>query len=177
MPKTFPVVSVAKIIPVVPADAPTGIVPGNAQRYPAISIEKRGTGSYLSQVQQERILHRDFIGQSIRKISREEHRDFRTIAKVLWNNPAKLKEHLEQSRAAFYALTTCALETIRRAMENGDSQLAYKLLTDAGVVPQPGQIPGVMESENSETPETTLKNKLLAEFVEMAIERAKDYPL
>ena len=39
------------------------------------------------------------------------------------------------------------------------------------------QIACVMESENSETPETTLKNKLLAEFVEIAIERVKDYGL
>jgi len=38
-----------------------------------------------------------------------------------------LKEHLEAGRALFYALTTQALETIRRAMGDGDAQLAYRL--------------------------------------------------
>jgi len=119
----------------------------------AISIRKRGTGSYIPPALQECILHRHFIGQSMPTISREEHRDFGTVAEVLRNNPARLREHLEGGRAAFYALTTGALETIRRAMENGDAEMAYRLLTDCGEVPQPGQIPGVMESENFETPE------------------------
>lgn len=109
-------------------------------------------------------------------ISREEHRDFRTVAKVIRNNPAKLKEHLEAGRALFYALTTQALETIRRAMEDGDAQLAYRLLVDAGVVPKPGETPGLMESERSETPETRAKKKYVAELVDQAVERAADYP-
>jgi hypothetical protein len=137
----------------------------------AISIRKRGTGSYIPPALQERILHRHFIGQSMPTISREEHRDFGTVAKVLRNNPARLREHLEGGRAAFYALTTGALETIRRAMENGDAEMAYRLLTDCGEVPQPGQIPGVMESENFETPETSDKKKHVAELVELANER------
>jgi hypothetical protein len=91
--------------------------------------------------QQERILHRHLMAESMRRISREEHRDFRTIAKVIRINPARLKEHLEQSRAQFYVLTTLALDTIQQAMETGDAEMAYRLLIDAGVVPKPGQIP------------------------------------
>ena len=143
MPKTFPVIPTAKVIsPAVAAVQPTGIVPGDVQQYPAISREKRGSASYVPPAQQERILQRHLMGESMRRISREEHRDFRTVAKVLRNNPAKLKEHLELSRAQFFALTTQALETIRRAMEKGDAHLAYKLQTDAGVVPQPGNFRG-----------------------------------
>jgi DNA-binding transcriptional regulator YhcF (GntR family) len=74
-------------------------------------------------------------------------------------------------------LTTQALETIRRAMENGDARLAYRLLVDAGVVPQPGQISRLMESESSEAAETSAKKKYVVELVEQAIERAKDYHL
>jgi hypothetical protein len=110
-------------------------------------------------------------------ISREEHRDFRTVAKVIRDNPARLKEHLEHGRALFYALTTQALETIRRAMEKGDAELAYRLLIDAGVVPKPGETPGLMESESSETPETRAKKKRVAELVDQAMERAAEYPL
>jgi hypothetical protein len=174
MPTTF---RVAKVIQAGPAATPSRIVPSEAQQYPATSIEKRGSGTYVPAGQQERILHRHIIGQSVRMISREEHRDFRTVAKVIRNNPAKLNEHLEAGRALFYALTTQALETIRRAMENGDAQLAYRLLIDAGVVPKPGETPWVMESESPETPEASAKKKHVAELVELALERAADYPL
>ena len=93
-----------------------------------ISIKRRGNGWYVPRAQQERILNRHILGESIRKISREEHRDFRTVAKVLRNNPAKLREHLEICRAQFYALLPRALETISRALENGNTRLAQ----DAG---------------------------------------------
>jgi hypothetical protein len=96
-------------------------------QYPAISREKRGSASYVPPAQQERILHRHLMGESMRRISREEHRDFRTIAKVIRINPARLKEHLERSRAVFYALTTLALETICRALKNGDAPVGVQV--------------------------------------------------
>ena len=175
MPKTFPVIPVTKVIRAVPAVPPTRIVPGDVQQYPAISIEKRGSGSCVPPAQQERIVHRHVIGQSLRKISREEHRDFRTVAKVLRNNPAKLKEHLEAGRAQFYALTTQALETIRRAMEKGDAHLAYKLLVDAGVVPQ--QAMAGMATAPEQLTQDELTKKELGKVIQMAMERARDYDL
>jgi len=141
IPKTFAVILAPKAIRVVPAVPLTGIVPGDVKQCPAISIGRRGSGSYVPPAQQERILHRHLMAESMRRISREEHRDFRTIAKVIRINPARLKEHLEQSRAQFYVLTTLALDTIQQAMATGDAEMAYRLLIDAGVVPKPGQIP------------------------------------
>jgi hypothetical protein len=177
MPKTFPAISASKVIRAVPAVPLTGIVSDGLPHSPAISIEKRGVGSYVPPAQQQRILHRHLMGESMRRISREEHRDFRTIAKVIRNNPARLKEHLEAGRALFYALTTQALETIRLAMEDGDAQLAYRLLTDAGVVPKPGETPSLMGPADSESPETSARKKYAAELVDQAMERAADYPL
>jgi hypothetical protein len=106
-----------------------------------------------------------------------EHRDFRTIAKGLRNNPAKLKEHLELCRAKFYALLPWAIEAISRALENGNTRLAYKVLVDAGAVAPTGQFPWVTQPERPETPETIATKKLTDELVEMAIEPAKDYGL
>jgi len=83
------------------------------RQYPATSIKKRRNGSYVPPAQQGRILNRHILGESMRKISREEHRDFRTIAKILRNNPAKLREHLELCRAQFYAPLPCALEAMK----------------------------------------------------------------
>jgi hypothetical protein len=94
---------------------------------------------------------------------------------VLLFNAAKMKEHMEQSRAAFLGLTTQAIETVRQAMKRGDVQTAYRLLTDTGVVPQPGQIPWSMGPESSEPTELTAEGKYIAEFVETVMDRAKDY--
>jgi len=71
MPKALQIAP--KAIPAVSAAAPTRIVPGGVRQYPSTSIEKRGSGSYVPPAQQERILHRHVIGQSVRMISREEH--------------------------------------------------------------------------------------------------------
>ena len=53
-----------------------------------------------------------------------------------------------------HPLRSC-LGKIRWAMENGDSDLAYKLLVDTGVVPKLSETSGGVESENSETPEVS----------------------
>lgn len=53
--------------------------------------------------------------------------------------------------------------------------IAYRLLVDTGVVPLPGQIPYVIGPASSEIPEASAKNKYIAEFVETAMERAKEY--
>jgi len=60
-------------------------------------------------------------------------------------------------------------------MKRGDVQTAYRLLTDTGVVPQPGQIPWSMGPESSEPTELTAEGKYIAEFVETVMDRAKDY--
>lgn len=55
--------------------------------------------------------------------------------------------------------------------------IAYRLLVDTGVVPQPGQIPYVMGPASSETTELTAEEKFIAEFMETAIARAAGYGL
>jgi len=142
---------------------------GNTKGNTATSTKKRGTRPYGPPAQQQ---------HSVRTISREEHWDFCTVAKVLANNRAKLTErHMEQTRAAYCALTPQAVETLKRAMEKGDVRVAHRVLTEMGVVPQPSQIPYAPGLENSETGELTETKKYIAEFVEMAIERAADYGL
>ena len=52
--------------------------------------------------------------------------------------------------------------------------IAYRLLTDTGVVPQPGEI-AWSEPANSESPEASTKEKYIAEFVETVMVRAADH--
>jgi len=81
---------------------------------------------------------------------------------------------MERSRAAFLGLTTQAIETVRQALKKGNVVIAYRLLVDTGVVPQPGQIPYVLGAATSEKSELTAEQKYITEFVETVMERAKD---
>ena len=174
MPKTFSLIPAPKVIPAVPAVTPTGIVRRKIPQNASKGIEK---ALYVSMAQQQRIVQFREMGYSVRKISRTEKRHPRTVSKVLRFNAAKMQEHMERSRAAFMGLTTQAIQTVSEAMKKGNVAIAYRLLVDTGVVPQPGEIPWPAGPANSETPELTAKEKYIAEFVETAMERAGEYGL
>jgi hypothetical protein len=173
MPRTFPPVPAPKVIlPAASTSAPTGIVPGkmhqNAPNGASIAL-------YVPAAQQQRIVQLRQMGKSVREISRTEKRHRRTINKVLLVNADRMNDHMERSRAAFLGLTTQAIETVRQALKKGNVAIAYRLLVDTGVVPQPGQIPYLMGPASSGKPELTAEQKYVAEFVETVMERAKDY--
>ncbi|MGA8103833.1 MAG: hypothetical protein WB869_16860 [Candidatus Acidiferrales bacterium] len=136
MPKNDPVVPATKAIPpAASTPAPTGIARGTMPQNARKGTEK---ALYVPMAQQQRIVQLRQMGKSVREISRREKRRRRTVNKVLLFNAAKMKEHMERSRAAFLGLTTPALQTIRQAMKKGDVDIAYRLLVDTGVVPQLG---------------------------------------
>ncbi|MGA8233451.1 MAG: hypothetical protein WB795_18400 [Candidatus Acidiferrales bacterium] len=172
--KTFHVIPAPKVIPAVPAAPPTGIVPGKMHQN-APNGTKNANALYVPMAQQQRIVQLREMGKSVREISRREKRHRRTVTKVLLFNAAKMKEHMERSRQAFLRLTTEAIETVRQALKKGNVAIAYRLLVDTGVVPQPGQIPWSMAPASSESPELTAEQKYIAEFVETVMERAKDH--
>jgi hypothetical protein len=148
-----------------------GIVPG---KMPQNARNCTNEALYVPMAQQQRIVHLRQMGRSVREISRREKRHRRTVVKVLLVNADRMNEQMERSRTAFLGLTTQAIETVRQALKKGNVNIAYRLLVDAGVVPQPGQIP-VMGPVNSESPEASANEKYIAEFVETMMERAKDY--
>jgi hypothetical protein len=171
MPRTFPPVPAPKVIPAVPAAPPTGNVP---RKMPQNAPNGASIALYVPVAQQQRIVHLRQMGKSVREISRREKRHRRTVGKVLLVNADRMNEHMERSRAAFLGLTTQAIETVREALEKGNVAIAYRLLTDTGVVPRPGEI-AWSGPPNCESPEGSAKEKYIAECVETVMERAKDY--
>ncbi len=171
MAKKYPVNPVAKMVaPVHPADSVPRIGGGNSPQTATTSTKKRGRRKRLRD-------HQDTHPNG-RRISREDCWDFHAVENALGLNTAILKElEITATRAAFSGLAVPTLEAIRRAVADGDAELACKLLTHTGVVPQAARIPSPMESESPESPELSAKKKLLGELVEMAIERAQDYGL
>ena len=154
----------------IPSDAVTRIGSSKASQPAAKSSKKRGRG--------KRLPRPHATAPSGRVISREDRWDFHATEKVLARNAGMLRDlEIAAIRAAFSASAAPTLEAIHRAVADGDAELACKLLTHTGVVPQAARIPSPMESESPESPELSAKNKLLGELVEMAIERAQDYGL
>jgi hypothetical protein len=171
MPKTFSVVPAPKVIPAVPAGPPSGSVP---RKMPQNAPNGASIALYVPVAQQQRIVQLHQMGKSVREISRREKRHRRTVGKVLRVNADRMNEHMEQSRAAFLGLTTQAIETVRQALKKGNVNIAYRLLTNTGVVPQPGEI-AWSGPANFESPEASAKEKYIAEFVETVMVRAADH--
>jgi hypothetical protein len=114
----------------------TDIREGPNREKPEKGREKRNQHrvARIPPAKQERVRQRYLVGQSISMVSREERRDRRTIANVIQKTFAKLKEFIETNRAQFLALIPLARSAIKKGMENGQTDVAYKFLTDAGVV-------------------------------------------
>lgn len=166
MPKNFPVVPAPKVIPVA-AVPPTGNVP---RKMPQSAPNGTSIALSVPVAQQQRIVQLRQMGKSVREIARRENRHRRTINKVLLYNADQMREHNEQSRQRFLLLQTDAIQTVQRALKKGDVQIAYRLLTDCGTVPNRQVTAGYQEP----TPELTAEKKYIADFVETVMERGKE---
>jgi hypothetical protein len=80
----------------------------------------------------ERTLQKYVKGQSIRGMAREEHRNFRTVSKIVKSE--EIREHVCRMRERFYGLTETVLNIVADALPH-DAALAYKLLEQRGVIP------------------------------------------
>jgi mevalonate pyrophosphate decarboxylase len=116
------------------------------------------------------------MGQSIRKIAREEDRDWTTIAKVLMKSAEKMQAYVEEQRAKLFVLTSDAVDVIRKGLKRGNLEMAYKFLIDTGVMPQQAMA-GVQAAAPEQLSQDALTEKELGKVIQMAIQRAQDYDL
>src|SRR5438067_2712026 len=83
--------------------------------------------------QRERILQKHIAGKSVVEISREENRNRETVARIVHSD--EMKDLVSDMRKSLYGILQPCFETVLYAVEEKqDSQLAYKILTDTGVV-------------------------------------------
>jgi hypothetical protein len=109
--------------------------PQKKNNHPEPSVAKKPR-SRVPLPQVERIKQRYILGQSERKIAREEGRSRPAISRIV--HSADMQEFTRKMREQFYALAFDALMSIRYTLQNNqDPRLAYKLLTDIGVIPSP----------------------------------------
>jgi len=150
--------------------------PAKSRKNVSRARAKKLSGSlHIPVPQQIRIQNRYLMGQSIRKIAREEDRDWTTIAKVLMKSTDKMQAYVEEQRAKLFVLTSDAVDVIRKGLKRGNLEMAYKFLIDTGVMPQQAVVGAATAPEQLTQDELTKKE--LGKVIQMAIERARDYDL
>ncbi|MFZ0634437.1 MAG: hypothetical protein WA755_17655 [Candidatus Acidiferrales bacterium] len=117
-------------------------------------------------------MQRHAAGESVRKISREEHRDRETIAKVVKSD--EMHAYVQGLREQFYGLADLAIAAVRRGLQEGDAKLAYQVLIDIGVVPNQAERAEMLAQEPLSTEDARHK-ELLGKLVDVALQRHHAY--
>lgn len=92
-----------------------------------------GAKSRLPQPQVVRVLSRHVTGESNREIARAEQIDRKTVARIVRSE--EVNAYVEKLREQLYGIGADAVNTVRDAVLSGNALLAYKLISDIGVIP------------------------------------------
>ena len=88
----------------------------------------------VSPPQSARIMQRYVGGESIRQIAREEQRDRATVTKVVRSD--EMQGFVQKMRERLYGLAPDAMSAVEHSLkQQSDARLAYRILTDIGIVP------------------------------------------
>jgi hypothetical protein len=119
--------------------------------------------------QRARILQKYVAGKSVVQISREENRNRETVAKIVKGK--EMEEFVNEMRDRFYGLAGDALDAIQHNLcKNKDGHLAYRLLTDIGVVPTVEERQTVAAMSQPQETQDERVEKLVAGFTRLAME-------
>jgi hypothetical protein len=113
--------------------------------------------------QQERIYQRFLSGESMRSIAQTEGRNRRTIRKVVAVAEEDQKEFIKKTREIAVGLVVPALARVKQSIDNGNAEMAYRLLEDIGVIPssRKGAKPTIAE----DAPETDITQDVRAQQI------------
>jgi len=76
------------------------------------------------------------MGESVRRISRAEKRDRETVAKIVRSD--EMQDYVRMLREIFFGIGYDSILAVRKAVREGNSEMAYQLLQHIGVVPRIG---------------------------------------
>jgi hypothetical protein len=77
-------------------------------------------------------------GKSIRQISRDEQRDRATVTKIVRSD--EMQGFVQRMRERFYGFAFDAMDAVEHSLkQQNDARLAYRMLSDIGVVPSAGE--------------------------------------
>ena len=129
--------------------------------------------------QKLRILQKYAAGQSVLQISREEHRDRQTVARVVKSE--EMQQFIQQMREEFFGLAGDAIAAVRYTLQHEkDGKLGLQLLECMGVVPSNEEKLGIRftESSSKDTEQAAVarETEKLA-FITLNMARTFDQPL
>ena len=88
--------------------------------------------------QSARIMQRYVGGESIRQIAREEQRDRATVTKIVRSD--EMQAFVQRMRERFYGFAFDAMDAVEHSLkQQNDARLAYRMLSDIGIVPSAGE--------------------------------------
>jgi len=77
-------------------------------------------------------------GESIRQIAREEQRDRATVTKIVRSD--EMQAFVQRMRERFYGFAFDAMDAVEHSLkQQNDARLAYRMLSDIGIVPSAGE--------------------------------------
>jgi hypothetical protein len=99
--------------------------------------------------QAARIASRFISGQSIRQISREEHRDRETVKSIV-QGPC-VREYILMLRTKFFEVGADAVDAVQHQLRDGkDGRLGLEVLRDVGVVPTKREVYEILHKRRSD---------------------------
>lgn len=122
--------------------------------------------------QRERILQRYVAGESIVKISREEHRNRETVTRIVRSED--MERFVRAMREQLYGLAGDALVALRHSLrEKKDGRLAIDVLSAIGVIPSVEDRQKIAAEAAREQTSDTGERKIVGQFVDLFCARAK----
>jgi hypothetical protein len=156
----------------------------SAKQIPTIGkkrSKKRGPAKgtmYVPEAQQIRIKARHIRGESMARIAREEHRDIKTVSKLI--KAPDVQRHIESLKERFYGSLETMLEVaVDYAMTARDGGwLALEFLKSAGVVPDVKHASlNIFQHQPTPDEEQAAIREIAVGLIEGAIERHKFYEM
>jgi hypothetical protein len=150
--------------------------PTRNREVPLKTSSRTGTTS-IPFPQRQRIKQQFVAGKNVSQIAREEKRHWTTVAKIV--KEKDVQEYVEDLRAKFYGQLEDVLIAVIQYVKNGKDGglLGYRMLVDAGVIPQEGKHHPVMETKRPADPQPDSEQArirtIATEMVRRAVERKR----
>jgi hypothetical protein len=112
---------------------------------------------------QERVFQRYVAGDNYSKIARDEHLNRRTVTKIIAVRAEDQKEYIAKTREIAVGLVVPALACVKQSIDNGNAEMAYRLLEDIGTIPSSRK--GAGKTAADDAPETDITQDVRAQQI------------
>jgi hypothetical protein len=171
MPATSPLVHPAASAPDVSNVNNPIVRPEKLTRPAATAIQPKPAKkrSRIPPVQRLRVMEKYALGQNQTAIAKQEGINRETVGRIV--KCPEMDAYVEEKRELWRGLCDPALEVLRQKLEEGDKEVALRVLLSNGVIPPPGATFNIQAAAKPTGDERV--RRLMEAFAAVAIERAR----